>query len=582
MTHRLGDFLFDGAALALEDGMPASQPHNQLPDLAPVAMFHGRDDILSSAILLQKSASLGAYTSVIANTQYARWQNEITTPLVAPPPGPKGYALVEESRLAELTRFESTLQCERDYIAAASGGQESTLSIFAHDRLDPRNPSKEIRQAMHSLSRARLKFLQEEWTTLHANWAKHVAHYAFDTPFVYRDYADASEDKIGIELQDPQSSWLLKGAPVHMQEKKIKMAKRAAVAFRLRKDRDTMLFEDDRSFLCQQMFEAKTRALDYERYCSLALIFGPMPEDEWAKAKSRPGLQYFVRATANALAIQRCWNVFWSRYKLLRFRAARRVQTKFRAWYGFKSLHPLVILRLKFGKRTYYIFCMARWREYNAIVRNIKTHMEHVRTRWARRCYASWKGYAFKKSAKKRQILETFRLRFDARTACFARMRQFTAKSQRIKLWLRTTWNLPQWIMWKQFVAGNKRLKALSRVIVPVQAFMRMRLKQQFYLKMRAVRPILMKFLFVLYCKGMTQRAREEAVLKKFVNWGPEETARRAAVKTDNERRRQLRELQVAEDKASTALAALRKHLRSGNGKNQLIIQAAEYRQAHR
>lgn len=579
MTHRLGDFLFDGAALALE-GIPEPVPHTSsasAADLAPVTSFYGRDDLLSSAILLKKSAAPPE-----TQTAFARWQNQVATPLVPPPQEPKGFVLVEEERLAELTRFESTLQREKELIARQTNGREQSLSIFEHDRIDPRVPSESVRRAMRDMSAARCKFLAAEWATLHANWARHAAHFSFNTPYVYRDYADASDAKLGAELRNPAASWLLKSAPGHMQEKKLKMVKQASESFRLRRDRDTMLFEDDRSFLCQQMFEATTRALDYDRYCSLALIFGPMPPEQWRHAKSRPGLQYFVRATANALIIQRCWNVFWTLYKLRRYRAARRVQTKFRAWYGYKSLHPLVILRLRFGKRTYYFYCWARWRQYNQLVKAIAARLELMRIRWVRMCFANWKGLANAKGAKKRQILATFRRRFDTRAACLQRMVQFRDKSRRIKLWLRTTWNLPQWIVWKEYVASHKRLKALSRVIVPVQAFVRMVQRRRFFQRLKAVRPVFMKFLFMLHCKTATHKAREEAILVKFVTWGPEETARRAAVKTENERRRQLREQQVAEDRAAGALAELKEHLRSGNGRTQLRILTDLYRRTHK
>lgn len=577
MTHRLGDFLFDGAALALE-GIPEPVPHTaSAADLAPVTSFYGRDDLLSSAILLKKSAAPPE-----TQTAYARWQNQVATPLVPPPQEPKGFVLVEEARLAELTRFESTMQREKELIARQTNGREQSLSIFEHDRIDPRVPSDSVRRAMRDMSAARCKFLAAEWATLHTNWARHAAHFSFNTPYVYRDYADASDAKLGAELRNPGASWLLKAAPGHMQEKKMKMVKQASETFRLRRDRDTMLFEDDRSFLCQQMFEATTRALDYDRYCSLALLFGPMPPEQWCRAKSRPGLQYFVRATANALTIQRCWNVFWTLHKLRRYRAARRVQAKFRAWYGYKSLHPLVILRLRFGKRTYYFYCWARWQQYNKLVKAIAARLELMRTRWARMCFANWKGFAFAKGEKKRQILATFRRRFDTRSACLLRMALFRDKSRRIKLWLRTTWNLPQWIVWKEYVVSQKRLKALSRVIVPVQAFIRMVQRRRFFLRLKAVRPVFLKFVFMLHCKTATRKAREEAVLVKFVTWGPEETARRAAVKTENERRRQLREQQVAEDRAAGALAELKKHLRSGNGRTQLRIQTVLYRRTHK
>jgi hypothetical protein len=325
-----------------------------------------------------------------------------------------------------------------------------------------------------------------------------------------------------------------------------------------------MLFEDDRSFLVQQSFEARARALDYERYCDLANIFGPMPKAEWDKARSRPGLLYFSRATANAIKIQRVWDIYWSMRKLRRFLAARRIQTKFRAWYGYKSLHPLVILRLRFGKRTYYIYCWSQWRLYNTMVRKIRERLTFVRLRWPRRCFDVWHAYAHRKGSGKRAILLRFKQKFDTRFGVLMRIKAFKDKSKRIKTWLRRTWNCPQWTLWTDYVQSRRRLKAIARVIAPVQALFRMARWRRFYLRLRSVLPALRGFVSAIQCKSTIVRRRDDAVLALFSTWGPQELARRAAESAENERRRTLREQQVAEDKANSAISELKRHLRSG------------------
>lgn len=600
MKHKVADFLFDGTALAMEGILDGSSEEKYYPpDLQPLRMFPSKNDILSSAILLQESVSLNQLSEedlsrtekrwqsqiltseAQTDTAYYRWQNIDTSSTLVTAAKPPKYVLVEESRLEEMVRFESTLKREQAIIASSTNGQFTTKSIFEHNSLDPRHPTEDIKLAMNSLSENRLKFLSTEWSKLHERWSKHVAHFGYNAPNVFREFAYMTHAAMTREINNSADSWLLKHCPPYMQERKIKGAKAAAKSHRGRKDRDTMLYEDDRSFLIQQIFEAKARSDDYKRYCDLAKIFGPMPPAEWSKAKSRPGLLYYIRATTNAIKIQRVWDIYWSTYKLRRYRAARRVQTKFRAWYGYKSLHPLIILRMKFGKRTYYFWCWAQWVRYNYLVKAIRTRLEHMRTFWRDLCWVNWKSYVSAKIAKKQSILSKFRLRFDSRMGCFHRMVLYRNKSKRIKCWLRRTWNVPQLTLWIEYVAQSKRLKALNKVIVPVQAYLRMIQKRKFYLKMKKSRPFLLKFVLLLYCRAQVTRQREAQVQEKFITWGPEELARRASSKVENERRRLLRERQVAEEKATTALTELKRHLRSGNGKTQLRQHIHEHRAKH-
>ena len=130
--------------------------------------------------------------------------------------------------------------------------------------------------------------------------------------------------------EDGAKDWLLRSCPVHKREQKLKMAKEAYDSYCRRKNRDTMLYEDDRSFLFQQIYEARMRTLDYERYVFLCGLFGPMSEQEWAKSGSQPGTKYWIRATLAVTKIQHAWDRYWSTYKLHRYRAARSIQTAHR------------------------------------------------------------------------------------------------------------------------------------------------------------------------------------------------------------------------------------------------------------
>ena len=611
MTHSLGDFLFDGAVLAKEGSLPPRAPNvRTLEDdgsngaseeeklaiersLQPLYMFPGKDALLSSAILMKQGVGISSssperlphedlertqrrWQSQIltpeqqAETDYYRWQNRDCSSQLPQTTKPPQYVLIEESRLQELADFESRLRREKDIIESNTNGEFTTTSIFDHRTMDPRTPTADIKKALKSLSDNRFKVLHAEWEKLEQRWKEHSTQFGFGKPHVYQKYATATLDDLSDEMQNPGDSWLLRACPPHEYEKKLLGARRAAQAFLLRSDRDSMIYEDDRSFLVQQSFEARARSLDYERYCDLASIFGPMAKAEWDKARSRPGLLYFSRASSNAIKIQRVWDIYWSMRKLRRFLAARRIQTKFRAWYGYKSLHPLVILRLRFGKRTYFIFCWSQWRLYNSMVRKIRERLAFVRLRWPRKCFDAWQVWAHRRGAGKRAILMRFKQKFDTRFGILMRIKAFKDKSKRIKTWLRRTWNCPQWTLWVDYVHSRRRLKAISLIIAPVQAFFRMVRWRKFYLRLRSVLPALRGFVSAIQSKTTLERRREVAVQALFSSWGPQELARRKAEGAENERRRASREQQVAEEKANAAIAELKKHLRGGNGKAQL------------
>ena len=147
--------------------------------------------------------------------------------------------------------------------------------------------------------------------------------------------------------EDGANDWLLRNCPVHLRARKLKMAKEAYDSFSKRRDRDSMLYEDDRSFLYSQIYEAHMRTLDYERYVFLCGLFGPMSKQEWAHSGSQPGTKYWIRATIAVTKIQHAWDRYWSTYKLHRYRAARSIQTAYRCHWGWKNLHPIVLIRQK-------------------------------------------------------------------------------------------------------------------------------------------------------------------------------------------------------------------------------------------
>jgi hypothetical protein len=110
--------------------------------------------------------------------------------------------------------------------------------------------------------------------------------------------------------------------PLATRAMKLKLVREAVDLWRKRYNRDTMLYEDDLSFLVGKYEDARERRLDYDRYFVLATRYGQYEEKEFYK-DSRPGHRYWRRVLVAALKFQRAWDRYWAVQKIRRYRAAR-------------------------------------------------------------------------------------------------------------------------------------------------------------------------------------------------------------------------------------------------------------------
>lgn len=73
----------------------------------------------------------------------------------------------------------------------------------------------------------------------------------------------------------------------------------------------------------------------------------------------------------------------------------------------------------------------------------------------------------------------------------------------------------------------------------------------------------MLRFCYLLRSRARVVRERKLHIDKHLIAWKPGEDERRRLYKDDKERRRQLREVQLAEEKALSAVHELQKHLKS-------------------
>jgi hypothetical protein len=161
--------------------------------------------------------------------------------LAPPQPTHKKYVVVEESRLEELMKLEGLLRKEKELLG------EQCAWVLSDFHLDARIPVPAVRLAIVNLCQQQINRVSLDIKNLVAEWTLFSKQNHYDKPHLF--------------IKDS----FLKSAPPSQRAMKLKMVREAADTWRLRKDRDTMLFEDDLSYLNSLYTDAKGRSRDYDR-----------------------------------------------------------------------------------------------------------------------------------------------------------------------------------------------------------------------------------------------------------------------------------------------------------------------------
>ena len=124
--------------------------------------------------------------------------------------------------------------------------------------------------------------------------------------------------------------------------------------------------------------------------------------------------------------------------------------------------------------------------------------------------------------------------------------------------------------MWRTAVAAWKRERELGEVVTPVQSWFRMRRQFLYFRQLQEKKWVFLRLGLLLRGKAAVTKVRNSYIADAMQEWGPDELGRRAIEKMEIERRRQIRENQLAQEKALTAVRELQKHFKNWQGKVQL------------
>lgn len=474
--------------------------------------------------------------------------------LLAPTaPTTKKFVLVEESRIAELVKLEQVLSDEKQKIG------EQCAWLLDNVSLSARIPVPAVRLAMHNLCENEMRVHARAMSELCAKWNLHCKQNHYDRPHLF-----------------PADSYL-KCAPVSQRTLKLRLMKDAQSVFQRRLDRDSMAFEDELSRVSGKYLDAKERKVDYDRYYVLATRYGYMTEQEFTLDYS-PGKRYWRRAVTGCLKFQRLWDRYWSLRKIVCYKASRYIQKMYRGIKKYREHNPLIRMRLRVGKRSYYRQCMKWWREYLKILKFCKDTAAYLLANWKIRCFQAWAEWSRGIRRHKDEVMRRFvmRIKMGIVSVIVNAWREYAKQRKAGRIQVRRLLDNPFFGRWSDFTLFSKQMKFLASRATMIQSVFRMRWVYKVFRKKKIAHRHLWYMAQVILARGVANVKREIVVENEFKGWIAGELERKLHKSNDTERRRLMRVQQQIVGKEKTALAELNAHLKSRDGQHQLGLLADE------
>lgn len=332
-----------------------------------------------------------------------------------------------------------------------------------------------------------------------------------------------------------------------------------------------MSYEDDLSFLTGLYYDALQRQRDYERYYIIASRYGPFNEVEFQQ-DTRPGKRYYAKITKGALKLQLVWDRYWAMAKFRRFRACRMIQKIWRGYSTYKKLHPIIRLRMKIGKKTYYMYSFAQWKEYIRFCRWIRESIRYFNSNYVERCFHGWKSWAreTRETRKRRMGKVLLRARSPLLYRFFRYWKSFRKYIQSLRGRLKLFFSFPHFYIWKEYMKQSKLLKKLHRNARILQYAVRTFLIRCHFLQKRKAKVWLNLFAFVILAKGRVHRVRQQYIQQNFDEWLPTEILRRAHQANELEKQRLQKKQVYLQDREKMYVKELVRFLSSADGVHQL------------
>jgi hypothetical protein len=230
-------------------------------------------------------------------------------------------------------------------------------------------------------------------------------------------------------------------------------------------------------------------------------------------------------------------------------------------------------MRLKVGKKSYYLFCWSKWIEYNSICRRIKEAIDFHFYNYKNLCFAAWKEHILNLKNNKEAILKRFYIKYGNNSSVhstFTRWITYTNHNKEIKLKFRRIFQNPHFFVWTKYVAWNKHVKSLHKAAKCIQAKFRSFIKRKKFITAKKAVGKMKEFCTIVLSNKFARLKRNFIIQNGFKEWLPFEIDRRLNKSNEGERQRLIRRQNLIQEKEKISISELKKHLRSPDGKLQL------------
>ena len=430
---------------------------------------------------------------------------------------------------------------------------DQTAWVLSDVQFNPSLPVPLTRIAMQNMCEAKMRVIAHQLLELNAKWNKFVKQNHYDRPHLFTKES------------------YVNSAPLSQRALKLKMVREAASTWRIRFNRDSMIYEDDQSYLVGKFLDAQERRRDYDRYFVLATRYGHYSEEEFY-IDSTPGFRYWKKVIIATVKFQRLWDRYWSSTKIRRFRGARLLQTLWRKYSAFKQWNPIIKIRIKIGKRSYYRFCWNLWMEYNQLCRRIKDAIHFAMSSWKSPCFMSWKKLTIDEKNRKRGVMMRFaaRIKNSGLVMTFVRWKTYTKDRIQTKLYMRRMLGMPLWERWVNYTQWSKREKKLYRAASVIAAMTKRFFAIRKYLKQRESLFKLKGFFCIVAGKMIAKHRRNILKTMEFETWLPLEMERRTLKSNEKERLRVLKINNEVKKVEMNVVLELKHHLQTSSGSIQI------------
>ena len=477
------------------------------------------------------------------------------------------FVLVDQTQFTELRLFEKVLRedaarIQNTFSNRETGEMNQAAWLLNNIQFDIHVPTPATRLAMQDLCEKMMREYAQQATQLNTKWLLFYKQNHYDKPHLYKNY-----------------DLVYKAAhtgPLEQRSRKRKAMKTAVAKHRLRMDRDCMLYEDDLSYLAGKYAGCRERKVDYDRYFVLASKYGEFLPQEFL-ADPYPGFRYWKKCTIGAVKLQKLWDKYWAFQKIRRYLGAKEMQKIWRRYWALKVWRPVIKMRMKMGKRTYYRFMWNLWLEYNSICKTIKGAINFYRSNCVGLCFQALKRNRIMEQEAKAEILRKFRNRFLYRFVelCFTAWTNYAAQAIRIKRNARRLMQNPHFDTWHKYALNEKRKRIRLEATMKIQAYIHMKKAwQKYQILKKSVHRILSyiqkfkSFIFV-------NKIRKTVFEKEFMVWKPLELLRLDREKEEGERIRKNQRRMRCKQRLERAVLQCKKHLKSSDGKFQIQQQVS-------